>query len=60
LLLASIAMPGFWSAFTQLNGSRSAHLADHSETMNRCAGRLHDAFGSNMWSWRTKLRAYAQ
>ena len=24
--------------------------ADHSETMNRWAGKLHDAFGSNMWS----------
>jgi len=34
--------------------------ADQAETMNRCAGRLHDSFGSNMWSWSTKFRAYAQ
>ena len=53
--------PGFCSALLQLNGSsRFVQCADHSETMNRCAGRLHDAFGSNMWSWSTKLRAYAQ
>ena len=28
--------------------------ADHSETRNRCAGRLQEEFGSNMWSWSTK------
>jgi hypothetical protein len=54
-------LTGFCSALTQLIGSpRRAQRADHSETMKRCAGRLHDAFGSYMWSCRTKLRAYAQ
>ena len=43
------------SAFTHEFGSLCrAQVADHSETMNRWAGRLHDAFGSNMWSWSTK------
>jgi hypothetical protein len=42
----------------QLIGSSSTvHFADHSETMNRWAGRLQDAFGSNMWSSRTKFFA---
>ena len=52
---------GFWSALTQLSGSPlREQRADHSETMNRCAGWLDEEFGSNMWSWRTKSRAYAQ
>ena len=58
LLGRSSEGPGFCNAFVQLNGSsRPMQCADHSETMNRCAGRLHEAFGSYMWSWRTKLRA---
>jgi hypothetical protein len=49
---------GFWSAFVQLIGSfLIVQRADHSETMKRWAGRLQDAFGSNMWSWRTKFLA---
>ena len=51
--LKSGVRPGRCSSFLQLNGFVLVHFADHSETMNRCAGRLHDAFGSNMWSWRT-------
>jgi len=35
-------------------------VADHPETMYRCAGRLQDATGSNMRSCRTKSRAYVQ
>ena len=35
----------------------SVQNADHSETWNRCSGRLHDAFGSYMWSWSTKSLA---
>jgi hypothetical protein len=38
-----------------LNGS--VHLADHSETWNKCWGRLQEEFGSNMWSWSTKFLA---
>ena len=54
-------LDGAWSAFTQLIATpRLLQLADHPETRKRCAGRLHELFGSNMWSWRTKLRAYAQ
>ena len=48
---------GFWSAFVQLEGSSLLQLADHPETMNRCSGRLHEAFGSNMRSCRTKFCA---
>jgi hypothetical protein len=36
---------------TQLIGSpRREHFADHSETANRCSGRLHEVLGWNMWS----------
>ena len=46
------------SAFTQLDGlSFWVQNADHSETRNRWDGRLQEAFGSNMWSWRTKSLA---
>ncbi len=33
------------------------HVADQPETMKRCSGQLHDEFGSNMLSWRTKFCA---
>ena len=50
------AAPAPRCSSVQLNGSAAVmHSADHSETRNRWAGRLHDAFGSNMWSWRTNL-----
>jgi hypothetical protein len=46
---------------TQLEGSPvREHLADHSDTSYRCAGRLHDAFDWNMWSSSTKFSAYDQ
>ena len=49
------------SAFEQLEGSPArVQIADHSETRNRCWGRLQDALGSNMRSCRTKSRAHAQ
>jgi hypothetical protein len=51
---------GFSTAFTQLDAARVRQRADHSETMNRWAGRLQEVSGWNMWSWSTKFRAYAQ
>jgi hypothetical protein len=40
---------GFCSAFVHENGSSElVHSADHSDTWNRCSGRLQDACGSNM------------
>ena len=54
-------MPGACSAFWQLDGlSCCVQSADHSDTWKRCSGRLHDAFGSNMWSSSTKSSAYDQ
>ncbi len=45
----------------QLIGSPgTAHFALHPDTMSRCAGSLQERTPSNMWSWSTKLRAYAQ
>lgn len=37
--------------------SARLQIADQAETMNRCAGRLHKALGSNMWSLRTQCCA---
>ena len=38
---------GVSNSLTQLIGSPiRLHHADHSETMKRCCGKLHDAFGS--------------
>ena len=48
-------------ALLQLLGwSCCVQFADQPETWNRCAGRLQDAVGSNMWSCRTKSCAYFQ
>ena len=53
--------PGACTASTQLIGSPFIeHFADQPETMNRCAGRLQERSGSNMWSWSTKCFAYDQ
>ena len=45
------------SLLMQSSGSWLAQSADHSETVNRWAGRLQDEFGSNMWSCSTKCFA---
>src|SRR6476661_106797 len=57
-LVPASGLLGLCNAFTQLMGSPAfEHSADHSETMNKCSGRLHEAFGSNMRSWSTKFWA---
>ena len=37
-----------------------AQMAAHADTMNMCAGSVHDASDSNMWSASVKWSAYAQ
>jgi hypothetical protein len=40
--------PGACNALTHDIGFEFSQCADHSETMKRWAGRLQEAFGSNM------------
>jgi hypothetical protein len=52
---------GWFDSLTQLVGSPlREQVADHSLTVNKCEGRLHERIGSNRWSCRTNLRAYVQ
>ena len=51
---------GVCSGSLQLIGSAFALRADQPNRVKRCAGRLHEAFGSNMRSCRTNWCAYVQ
>ena len=49
-----------WALVQEAGLFGSVQSADHSDTRNRWQGKLQEAFGSNIWSWSVKFRAYVQ